>query len=253
MFMKTWKGRSFDLGRMTLRELTAAYFTYYAIQAYLALGVVATAAAIWLATAVVPILFSVVAAIVLYPVVWYLLHRFVLHGEYLYRWSVTAPVWKRIHFDHHQDPHKLEVLFGALHTTLPTIVLATAPVGYLIGGPAGALAALAAGLFTTCVYEYVHCIQHLNFKPKNALLKRMKEKHLLHHFHHEDGNYGITTFSVDKLFGTNYERATEVPRSPHVFNLGYDEEMARRYPYVADLTGHPPRARPPKRGETAEA
>ncbi|MEM7710958.1 MAG: fatty acid hydroxylase family protein, partial [Pseudomonadota bacterium] len=85
------------------------------------------------------------------------------------------------------------------------------------------------------------------------LLKRMKEKHLLHHFHHEDGNYGITTFSVDKLFGTNYERATEVPRSPHVFNLGYDVEMSERYPWVADLTGHPPRARPPKRGETAQA
>ncbi len=253
MFMKTWKGRSFDLGRMSLRELTVAYFTYYAIQAYLALGVVATVLALWLATSALAIVASVVSAIVLYPVVWYLLHRFVLHGEYLYRWSVTAPIWKRIHFDHHQDPHKLEVLFGALHTTLPTIVLATAPVGYLIGGPSGALAALAAGLFTTCVYEFVHCIQHLNFTPQNKILRRMKDKHLMHHFHHEDGNYGITTFAVDKLFGTNYERATEVPRSEHVFNLGYDVEMSKQYPWVAELTGHPPRSRPPKRGETAEA
>ncbi|MEM7644948.1 MAG: sterol desaturase family protein [Pseudomonadota bacterium] len=253
MFMNTWKGRSFDLGRMTLRELTAAYFTYYAIQAYLALGIAATLAALWLATSALAIIASVVAAILIYPVVWYLLHRFVLHGEYLYKWSVTAPVWKRIHFDHHQDPHKLEVLFGALHTTLPTILLASAPVGYLIGGPSGALAAFAAGLFTTCVYEWIHCIQHLNFTPRNPILKRMKDKHLWHHFHHEDGNYGITTFAVDKLFGTNYDRANEVPRSEHVFDLGYDVEMSKRYPWVAELSGHPPRSRPPKRGPAVEA
>ena len=247
MLFKTWKGRSFDLGRMGVRELNRAYFTYYAVQAYLAIAVISAIVAVILAESVLPILASIGAAMVLYPLVWYLLHRFVLHGDYLYRWSVTAPVWKRIHFDHHQDPHKLEVLFGALHTTLPTIVLITAPIGYWIAGPAGAAAALAAGMIITCIYEYVHCIQHLNFSPRNGILKRMKDKHLMHHFHHEDGNYGITSFAVDKLFGTNYERATEVPRSKHVFNLGYDVEMSKRFPWVARLSGGPPRERPPKR------
>lgn len=251
MLLKTWSGRSFDLGRMTLPELTRAYFTYYAIQVYLGLGVVtAVLAVIWAQSTVAPVV-AAVLTVLLYPFVWYLLHRFVLHGDYLYKWRATSAVWKRIHFDHHQDPHRLEVLFGALFTTLPTIVIVTVPVGYLVGGLGGAAAALSAGLFTTCIYEFVHCIQHLNFAPKNKFLKRMKEKHLMHHFHHEDGNYGITSFAPDKLFGTNYDRATDVPRSPHVFNLGYDVEQSKRFPWVAELSGGPPRSRPPSASQRA--
>ena len=38
---------------------------------------------------------------------------YVLHGRYLYRSSWTAALWKRIHYDHHQDPNDLHVLFGS--------------------------------------------------------------------------------------------------------------------------------------------
>ena len=40
MFITTWKGRSFDLGKMTMRDLIKAYFTFYAIQTYLGLAFV---------------------------------------------------------------------------------------------------------------------------------------------------------------------------------------------------------------------
>ncbi len=245
MFVKTWKGRSFDLGKMTMSELVRAYASFYAIQAYFGIAVLAIIAAFAFGTGWLRPLISVVAVMLLYPVVWYLLHRFVLHSQFLYRFEATSEVWKRIHFDHHQDPHRLEVLFGALHTTLPTIVVVTMPLGWFIGGASGAFAGLAAGLLITCVYEFVHCIQHLNFKPKSRLLKHMKEHHLLHHFHHEDGNYGITTFAVDRAFGTYYDKAKDRPRSPHVYNLGYDEEKAKKYPWVAEKSGGPPMARPP--------
>ena len=251
MLLETWKGRSFDLGRMTFGELLRAYATYYAIQVYAALSVLGLAATVWLAEGWLAPLLSAAVIVVLYPVVWYLLHRFVLHGHFLYKWQATAAVWKRIHFDHHQDPHRLEVLFGALYTTLPTIAIVSLPVGWAIGGPAGAAAGFTAGLVTTCVYEFVHCIQHLNFKPRNRLLKGLKERHLLHHFHHEDGNYGITTFAVDKALGTYYGRARERPRSPHVFNLGYDAEEAKRYPWVAELSEGDPRDRPPAARQSA--
>jgi len=245
MFSATWKGRSFDLGKMTMNDLVKAYFTYYAIQAYLGLTAISIIAAFVLGTGWVGPLIAGLAIVALYPVVWYLLHRFVLHSQFLYRWKSTAVVWKRIHFDHHQDPHSLHVLFGALYTTLPTIMVVTLPVGWLIAGPAGAATALAAGLLTTCVYEFIHCIQHLNFKPKNKWLKHMKEHHLLHHFHHEDGNYGITSFAVDKALGTYYDKAKDRPRSPTVYNLGYDVTKAKQFPWVAEETGHMPRDRPP--------
>ncbi len=108
----------------------------------------------------------------------------------------------------------------------------------------GAAAALARGLLTTCFYEFVHCIQHLAYKPKNKRIADMKRRHMAHHFHDEDGNYGITTFFWDKVFGTWYDRPERPEKSPTVFNLGYTEEVAKVYPYVSELsggvaTGHP--------------
>jgi sterol desaturase/sphingolipid hydroxylase (fatty acid hydroxylase superfamily) len=245
-----WR-REHHLDRMGLRELVVAYFQYPAIIAYLLLSVVAMVAFAWRPAPLLPTLGAVVAASLVYPLFWYLIHRYVLHSRWMFKVPVLASTWKRIHYDHHQDPNHLEVLFGALHTTLPTIALGVFPVGYAIGlqwGPDAAfgagMAALAAGLITTCIYEFVHCIQHLAYKPRNAFLAEMKKRHLAHHFHDENGNYGITTFFWDKVFGTYYDRSERPEKSATVFNLGYTPEMAERYPKVAELsggvaTGHP--------------
>jgi sterol desaturase/sphingolipid hydroxylase (fatty acid hydroxylase superfamily) len=129
------------------------------------------------------------------------------------------------------------VLFGALYTTLPTIALVTIPVGWLIGGSGGAAVAFATGLVITCAYEFFHCIQHLSYKPKAPWLVEMKQRHMEHHFHDEDGNFGITSFWPDRLFGTYYHRPERPLKSPTVFNLGYTEAMAERYPWVARASG----------------
>ena len=196
-----WK-RSHYLDRMTLGQLVTAYFQHYTIVAYLAvtalcvLGWVLWPAGTW------QTLGAIGAAVFIYPLVWHLLHQYVLHGQWMYRIKWLSPTWKRIHYDHHQDPNHLEVLFGALHTTLPTIVIATVPVGWAIGGPGGAFAALAAGVVTTCYYEFMHCIQHLSFKPKWKWVQFMKQRHNEHHYFDEDGNYGITNYVWDRLLGT---------------------------------------------------
>ncbi len=232
-----WDGRKHYLDRMTVRDLVRAYFAYPAIQAYLAIGFVSAAAAVYLWPGLALAAAAVAATFAIYGLVWYVLHRFVLHGRYLFRLPMTAPVWKRIHFDHHSDPNDLGVLFGALYTTLPTIALATIPIGWAIGGVGGGAAAFAAGLFITCAYEFCHCIQHLSFIPKRAWLKRIKRLHMAHHFHNEQGNYGITTFLWDKLFGSYYGRVSDLPPSPTVRNLGYTPEQYARYPWVAELSG----------------
>ena len=102
---------------------------------------------------------------------------------------------------------------------------------------------MAAGFATTLVYEFCHCIQHLNYHPKNAWLVRIKKLHMAHHFHNETGNFGIISFWPDRLFGTLYEDAGGRARSPTVFNLGYDTAEAERYPWVAErsrLRNSPP-------------
>jgi sterol desaturase/sphingolipid hydroxylase (fatty acid hydroxylase superfamily) len=248
-----WKGRTHNLSRMNLADLVRAYFTYPAILTYLVLGVIATVLAILQPSSTIRLLIAAALATLLYPLVWYSLHRFVLHGRYLYKWRQTAAVWKRIHFDHHQDPHNLRVLFGALYTTLPTIAIVTIPLGWLIGGIGGSCAAFASGVFTTCFYEFCHCVQHLNHTPKSAFLQRIKRLHLAHHFHNETGNFGITNFFWDRVFGTFYPKAKAVARSETVFNLGYTAAEAERYPWVAAISGGTRGDGNPRRFRTASA
>lgn len=232
-----WTEKTHYLNKMTFRQLVAAYFQYYAIQAYIALGIAATVVAILYGTAILPNIGALLVAILAYPLAWYLLHRYVLHSRWMFKSPLTASAWKRIHYDHHQDPHHLEVLFGALYTTLPTIAIVTIPIGFAFDGIGGAATALATGLFTTCFYEFCHCIQHLSYKPKHPMLIEMKRRHMAHHFHDEDGNFGITNFFWDRLFKTLYEREDRQEKSPTVFNLGYDDLAAQKYPWVARLSG----------------
>jgi sterol desaturase/sphingolipid hydroxylase (fatty acid hydroxylase superfamily) len=245
-----WR-KSHHLGRMGLADLVRAFFGHYAIQAYLLL----TAASLCLFAfhpADLPRSAAIVALVVLaYPAFWYALHRWVLHARWMFKLPALAGIWKRIHYDHHIDPDHLEVLLGALRTTVPTILFVSAVPGWLIGSAPGALLGFATGLLTTCFYEFCHCIQHLGYKPRHPALARMKARHMEHHFHDEAGNFGITNFVWDHLLGTYYTRPERPRKSPTVFNLGYDEVMARRYPRVAALTARAARTRRPRLREGA--
>jgi sterol desaturase/sphingolipid hydroxylase (fatty acid hydroxylase superfamily) len=236
---KRWLAQKYLLDRMTLGDLVKAYFTYPAIQVYLLLFAINLGAAVYLMEQPLALMVAVLLCFLLYPLVEYLLHRFLLHGRWLYRSPRTAALWKRIHYDHHQNPHDLSVLFGALHTPLPIIVLVTAPIGWLAAGVAGIPAGLAAGFVIICFYEYGHCIQHLSYKPRLGYLQRIKRLHLAHHFHNETGNFGITSNFWDHIFGTYYEKPGAVPLSPTARDLGYSGAERERFPWVAQLSdGH---------------
>src|SRR5919206_15112 len=64
------------------------------------LGPVSATAAVWWQHSVLSLVIAAFAAVLVYPLVWYLLHRFVLHGSFLYKMRWSAAMWKRIHFDH---------------------------------------------------------------------------------------------------------------------------------------------------------
>ncbi len=229
--------QSHHLDRMTLRELVVAYLQYPAILIYLGLAAVSIGAFVYHPASIGRTALSVAVAVLLFPLVWYVLHRFVLHSRWMWKVSFLAATWKRIHYDHHQDPNHLEVLFGSPLNVVPTVALSTIPIGYWIGGPGGAAAAFATGLIQTCINEFFHCIQHLSYKPKNKWLVMIKQRHMEHHFHDETGNFGITNFWWDHLGRTHYAGAAARPKSRTVFNLGYTDEIAERYPKVRDLSG----------------
>jgi sterol desaturase/sphingolipid hydroxylase (fatty acid hydroxylase superfamily) len=234
--LSLWTGRRYQLNRMTLAELLVAYFTHHSILTYLALTALGIVLAIAWTTSPWPPLLAAVAIVLIYPLVEYLMHRYVLHSRFLYRHKATAALWKRIHFDHHQNPNDLAVLFGALYTTLPTIFVIATPAGWLIGGRAGAAAAFATALTLFSLYEFCHCVQHLPFTPRYVWLRGLKKHHLAHHFHSEQGNFGITSFIWDRIFGTLYRRPQDVARSTTAHNLGYVGAERDAYPWVAELS-----------------
>ncbi len=233
---KAWKEEEYLLSRMDLNDLRRAYITYPGIQVYFVLTIIAAVIALGTMTSPLRLLIACAASVFLYPAIWYFLHRFVLHNPLMYKSPLTAAMWKRTHYDHHRFPNDLSVLFGGLQTTLPTILIFTGPIGWLIGGFSAAMASICAALIMTCIYEFWHCGQHLAFEPKSAFWKRIKKLHLAHHYHNEHGNFGITNFVVDQLVGTHYEEKEEMPRSPTARNLGYTKEMAEKYPWVKNLT-----------------
>ncbi len=229
-----WKGRKYNLAKMSFREFLWAFATYPTVAAYVVLAAIGFGFAAHWYQSLPPLLIASVLVVVLYPLIEYTLHRWVLHAQWMYKSPLTATTWKRIHFDHHQDPHNLVVLFGAIHTTMPVIVLVAIPLGYAIGGLAGAATAFAVGNLVVTAYEFCHAAQHLNTAPRSRYIKRIKALHLAHHFHNETGNYGITSFFWDRWLGTHYGMPKNIAKSPTVFNLGYTEEMAQRYPWVAN-------------------
>lgn len=237
-------GRSYDLGKMNLKELWVAYLTHGTILLYFGLIIASIIGVYYTFTGWLPVISAVLVMIFGFPLIWYIIHRWIMHVSILYRIKWTASLWKRIHFDHHQDPHLLNVLFGSPLNTIPTILIIAGGIGYLIGAWSGFFACIGTAVYMACFYEFFHCIQHLGYKPKSKYVLHIKQVHVLHHFHDEKGNYGITNYFWDKLFGTYYEDAKSRSRSPTVFNMGYDIKEAERYPWVMLKTGAPPRDRP---------
>jgi sterol desaturase/sphingolipid hydroxylase (fatty acid hydroxylase superfamily) len=229
--------QSHYLDRMTFRDLVVAYLQYPAILLYMGLAAAGIGTWLYQPATLGRTLLAIAVAVLLFPIVWYGLHRWVLHSRWMWKVSWLASTWKRIHYDHHQDPNHLEVLFGSPGNVIPTVAIATIPIGYAIGGVGGAAAAFATGMIQTCVNEFFHCIQHLAYKPKMKWLVHMKQRHMEHHFHDETGNFGITNFWWDHLGQTYYSGAAARKKSPTVFNLGYDDAAAELHPKVRELSG----------------
>ncbi len=99
---------------MSLTDFLKAFFTHPTVLAYWLMAAISGGLGIHWAEAVWPPVVATTLIGLFYPLAEYGLHRYVLHGRFLYKVPLTASLWKRIHFDHHRDPHDLRVLFGAV-------------------------------------------------------------------------------------------------------------------------------------------
>lgn len=144
----------------------------------------------------------------------YTTHRFLFHARPS-RISWVLKLQHRLHYDHHIDPPKLELLFLPLWFTIPVTALYFGVYLAIARDAALALSLMSGSLVALLYYEWVHYIAHIQFVPVTPFGRWMKKYHLWHHFKNEHLWYGITSPSMDVLMRT-YQHVNEVERSPSV-------------------------------------
>ena len=146
-------------------------------------------------------LWSVALGALLFYLSEYGTHRFLFHARPS-GWAWLRAKQHRLHYDHHLEPARLDLLFLPLWYVVPNLIV-TAALAYLVLGQAGQVAALLLGAMLALLqYEWVHYIAHLPYTPKTAMGRWMKRYHLRHHFVNERLWFGVSNPTMDVLYGT---------------------------------------------------
>ncbi len=141
----------------------------------------------------------------------YTTHRFAFHAPPS-RVPFVLALQHRLHYDHHVEPERIDLLFLPYWFVIPTIA-AYFGAFFLIARDLGmALSLLAGSLLALTYYEWVHYVAHVPYNPRSAWARWMKKYHLWHHFKNEKLWYGVTNPSMDHVYRT-YARAEDAERS----------------------------------------
>ncbi|MGD0563725.1 MAG: sterol desaturase family protein [Roseiarcus sp.] len=177
--------------------------------ALLAVGVVALILA-WLAGAATLSPIEIVLGALLFYVSEYLMHRFAFHAAPA-PWAFVRKLQHRLHYDHHAEPNRLDLLFLPVWFLAPNL-LGTAALVALILGVKAVASVLLGVMLAMLHYEWVHYVAHIPYQPLTPLGRWIKQYHLRHHFISEKLWFGVSNPSLDVVFGT-YGKARDVERS----------------------------------------
>ena len=129
--------------------------------AALLLAWLALAAAGW---AVHPLLLALGAAI--FAASEYGFHRSILHAPPARDSSFVRSLQHRLHYDHHSQPGRLDLMFFPLWFLIPSLAL-TASLAALIWPDAGRATSVVAGIVgATLHYAWTHYVAHVPYRPR---------------------------------------------------------------------------------------
>lgn len=179
-----------------------------------------------------PIWLAIIAGLIGWSLLEYLLHRYLLHGP---------PPFLDWHRAHHQRPRALLGTPTAISLGL-ILLLAFAPAWLLLGRwPATALLfGLVLGYLN---YSWLHQRLHRPGRPA-AWLRHSHQNHARHHQRRDAGLYGVSTAVWDRVFGT---RLAPLP-SARAALTGADGERPRAG--TDSGTAAPGASRPRRRGRS---
>ncbi|MDE2062107.1 MAG: sterol desaturase family protein [Bradyrhizobium sp.] len=167
--------------------------------AALLVGVVVEALA-FLSGRIEPRLAMILLGALLFYLSEYGMHRFAFHAPPL-PWPPARKLQHRLHYDHHVEPNRLDLLFLPVWFLVPNLAVATSLVALLFGSEPS-LSALFGMMLAILHYEWVHYVAHIPYQPRTQFGRWLKQYHLRHHFISEKHWFGVSNPTLDGLFGT---------------------------------------------------
>lgn len=144
-------------------------------------------------------------------------HRFVFHAAPSRRpW--LRRLQHRLHYDHHAEPSRLDLLFLPIWFLVPNLMLTALALAPIVG-PVHVPALLLGIMLAILHYEWVHFIAHVPYQPRTRFGQWMKQYHLRHHFISEKLWYGVSNPALDVVYRT-WRTPREVEKSATVRTLG---------------------------------
>lgn len=153
----------------------------------------------------------ILAGIILFYASEYSFHRFLFHAPPS-NWNWLRRLQHRLHYDHHVEPSRLDLLFLPLWFALPNLALTGLIAWAALGKWQLAVALLLGSVLALLHYEWVHYVAHIPYRPRTRFGRWMKKYHLWHHFKNEQLWYGVSNPVLDVIART-YRAPDSVPRS----------------------------------------
>src|ERR1700743_3261384 len=129
----------------------------------------------------------------------YGMHRFAFPPPPL-SWPLARRLQHRLHYDHHVEPSRLDLLFLPIWFLVPNLAIATALVALLFGAEAS-MSALFGMMLAILHYEWVHYVAHIPYQPRTRFGRWIKQYHLRHHFISEKHWFGVSNPTLAGVFG----------------------------------------------------
>ena len=130
----------------------------------------------------------------------YGMHRFAFHAPPA-PWPIVRGLQRGLHYDHHVQPSRLDLLFLPLWFLAPSLAVTAVLVALALGTQA--VPSVMLGVMLAILhYEWVHYVAHIPYQPRTRVGRWMKQYHLRHHFISEKEWFGVSNPSLDLVFGT---------------------------------------------------
>ena len=178
---------------------------------------------IWLALGLAALIVCFAAGILPFYLLWvvigalsfyvseYGFHRFGFHAEPS-RFAFVRKLQHRLHYDHHLEPSRLDLLFLPVWFVVPNLTITFLIAWGLIGAWQPALSVVLGAMLGLFHYEWVHYVAHIPYRPRTAFGRWMKKYHLWHHYKNEHFWFGVSNPVLDAVHLT-YRDPEAVPRS----------------------------------------